>query len=153
MKARKSPKLATAQEPGLDISSLIDVSFLLLIYFLVATTLKPKEVDLGFRLPGEGVGEALLLPPIALSLESDGSVVVNPDGSAENLGAVDAGFRNLKLHQRLLDYKATADRAGQDARISLRAANEAASQDLVAVFNEINAVGIEDVALDGFTGF
>ncbi|QQL43946.1 biopolymer transporter ExbD [Sulfuriroseicoccus oceanibius] len=56
MRERKSPKLATAQEPGLDISSLIDVSFLLLIYFLVTTTLKPKEVDLGFRLPGEGGG-------------------------------------------------------------------------------------------------
>ncbi|QQL46440.1 hypothetical protein [Sulfuriroseicoccus oceanibius] len=85
-------------------------------------------------------------------MEADGSVVVNPEGSAENLGAAGADYRNHKLHQRLLDYKVTADRAGQDARISLRAANEAAGQDLMAVFNEINAVGIEDVALDGFAG-
>lgn len=31
---------------GLDISSLIDVSFLLLIYFLVTSTLDPREGDL-----------------------------------------------------------------------------------------------------------
>ena len=38
-------------EPVLDMSSLIDVSFLLLIYFLVTSTLDPKEADLGMKLP------------------------------------------------------------------------------------------------------
>jgi biopolymer transport protein ExbD len=35
----------------LDISSLIDVCFLLLIYFLVTSTIKPRETDLGMALP------------------------------------------------------------------------------------------------------
>jgi biopolymer transport protein ExbD len=38
-------------EPGLDISSLIDVCFLLLIYFLVTSTITPRESDLGMALP------------------------------------------------------------------------------------------------------
>ena len=33
-------------DPELDISSLVDVAFLLLIYFLVTSTLRPDETDL-----------------------------------------------------------------------------------------------------------
>ena len=33
--------------PELDISSLIDVCFLLLIYFIVTSTITPREQDLG----------------------------------------------------------------------------------------------------------
>ena len=40
-----------ASEPELDISSLIDVCFLLLIYFLVTSTITPREQDLGMSLP------------------------------------------------------------------------------------------------------
>ena len=38
-------------DPALDISSLIDVCFLLLIYFLVTSTITPRETDLGMALP------------------------------------------------------------------------------------------------------
>ncbi len=37
---------------ALDISSLVDVSFLLLIYFLVTSTLEPQEADLAMTMPG-----------------------------------------------------------------------------------------------------
>jgi len=144
---------ANDPEPGLDISSLIDVSFLLLIYFLVTTTLKPKEVDVGIRLPSAiSGGTPPELPPLSLALEEDGTVIAHPDQSAESLGRMDDKFRNLKLFQRLNDYKETADRAGQTARIMLRASNAAENQKLITVFNEISAVGIEDVTLDGFLG-
>ena len=38
-------------EPELNISSLIDICFLLLIYFLVTTTIKAKEQDVDMALP------------------------------------------------------------------------------------------------------
>ncbi len=38
-------------EPALDISSLIDVCFLLLIYFIVTSTMQPREQDLPMTLP------------------------------------------------------------------------------------------------------
>ncbi|MBG7607508.1 MAG: biopolymer transporter ExbD [Verrucomicrobia bacterium] len=41
-------------EPQLDISSLIDVCFLLLIYFLVTCTIQPREQDLLMALPTPG---------------------------------------------------------------------------------------------------
>ena len=40
------------KDPPMDISPLIDVAFLLLIYFLVTTTMLKQEADLGLALPG-----------------------------------------------------------------------------------------------------
>jgi hypothetical protein len=46
------PKIRSRRrcQPALDISSLIDVCFLLLIYFLVTSTITPRETDLGMAL-------------------------------------------------------------------------------------------------------
>ena len=52
MARHKRQQLEPEEEPALDISSLIDVCFLLLIYFLVTSTIKPRESDLGLQLPG-----------------------------------------------------------------------------------------------------
>lgn len=140
-------------EPGLDISSLIDVSFLLLIYFLVTTTLKKKEVDVGLRLPSSLAitSPPPELPPLVLSLEDDGSVIANPNQSPTDLGKP-VNNRLPLLKERLQEYKAAADRAKQVARITLRASNKVEHQKLVTVFNEIADVGISDVTLDGFMG-
>ena len=47
-----SDPFGNEEEPVLDISPLIDVAFLLLIYFLVTTTLQKSEADLSLVLPG-----------------------------------------------------------------------------------------------------
>lgn len=140
-------------EPGLDISSLIDVSFLLLIYFLVTTTLKKKEVDVGMRLPSsiQSSGPPPELPPLTLSLEEDGTVIANPNQSPTDLGKP-VNNRLPLLKERLQEYKSAADRAKQTARITLKASNNVEHQKLVTVFNEIADVGISDVTLDGFMG-
>lgn len=41
----------------LDVSSLIDVCFLLLIYFLVTSTILPPESDLGMKPPAQDCAE------------------------------------------------------------------------------------------------
>ena len=50
---RKSGNERRGEDPALDISSLIDVGFLLLIYFLVTSTLDPREGDLIATMPGK----------------------------------------------------------------------------------------------------
>lgn len=153
MSRKKKYRTEPAPEPGLDISSLIDVSFLLLIYFLVTTTLKKKEVDVGMRLPSsiQSEGPPPELPPLVLSLEEDGSVIANPNQSPVDLGKPVNNQLPL-LEERLREYKDAADRAGQIARITLKASNNVEHQKLVTVFNEIADVGISDVTLDGFMG-
>ena len=51
MARHKKFQVEQEPEPELDISSLIDVCFLLLIYFLVTSTITPRETDLGMSLP------------------------------------------------------------------------------------------------------
>ena len=41
------------EKVGLQIAPLIDVVFLLLIYFMVSSSLKRSEADLGLSLPGQ----------------------------------------------------------------------------------------------------
>ncbi|MDP6491596.1 MAG: biopolymer transporter ExbD, partial [Kiritimatiellia bacterium] len=44
--------LGTDNDPELEIASLIDMVFLLLIYFMVTASLVKSEGDLGIKLPG-----------------------------------------------------------------------------------------------------
>ena len=63
---------------GLQIAPLIDVVFLLLIYFMVSAQLKRPEADLGLSLPGE----------VTVTTQ-----VVMPD---EQIIVVDAGANSFK---------------------------------------------------------
>lgn len=63
---RDSPKNA--------IASMVDIAFLLLIFFLVATTIRPTEQDLSMKLPAPGESTAVMGDPVLVTLEQDGSV-------------------------------------------------------------------------------
>ncbi len=45
-------KTENIEEPEINIASLIDLVFLLLVYFMVAASLQRSEADLSIRLPG-----------------------------------------------------------------------------------------------------
>ncbi|MDG1242031.1 MAG: biopolymer transporter ExbD [Opitutae bacterium] len=64
---------------GVPIAPMIDVVFLLLIYFMVASTLEQQEADLSFQLPGTvEQTEPLDLPDEQIiEIRSDGQVLVN----------------------------------------------------------------------------
>ena len=67
-------------DPELDISSLVDVAFLLLIYFLVTSTLRPDETDLSIVLPSQVPNENPLdIDPIAIVIGPDGNVTYNEE--------------------------------------------------------------------------
>lgn len=139
-------------EPGLDISSLIDVSFQLLIYFLVTTTLQPKEVDVGLSLPSSAMAET---PPeqrpLTLKLNSDGSVIAQPNTNSESLGSAAADYKFPQLVSRLETYKQMAESTRQEPFIVIQAEDDADQQSLMNVFNAIAQVEIRNVTLSGFT--
>ena len=64
---------------GVPIAPMIDVVFLLLIYFMVSSTLEQQEADLSFQLPGTvEQTEPLDLPDEQIiEIRPDGQVVVN----------------------------------------------------------------------------
>ncbi len=139
------------EEPTLDISSLIDVSFLLLIYFLVTATLQPQEVDVGLSLP------SMMTPPssteerpLTLRLNDDGSVVADPAGTPQQLGTPTEDFEFPELSARLQTFKNLADQRNWNAMVVLMADDNANHQQLMSVFNAITGAGITDVTLSGF---
>jgi biopolymer transport protein ExbD len=64
---------------GVPIAPMIDVVFLLLIYFMVASTMEQQEADLSFQLPGTvEQTEPLDLPDEQIiEIRPDGQVIVN----------------------------------------------------------------------------
>lgn len=62
----------------LDMSSLIDVVFLLLIYFLVTASLIKKEADIGFMLPADVPPKEMREIPmeVNIQIQEDGTVEV-----------------------------------------------------------------------------
>ena len=68
-------------EPAMDVSPLIDVGFLLLIYFLVTTTLMKQEADLSMILPGvsSAQSEDVEIDQMMVKIEGDSSIFINDE--------------------------------------------------------------------------
>jgi biopolymer transport protein ExbD len=141
-KTRQEPD----SDPELDISSLIDVSFLLLIFFLVTSTLLKKESDLGLSLPGKGLGD----PEVALeiAIAADGRITV---GGEEMAGPAEAGepAPMKEIRDQLLEHKKRADLIGDTTLVSLRSSGEASTQRFIDVINALAYAGIDHIALAG----
>jgi biopolymer transport protein ExbD len=100
---RKQQACNGEESGALDISSLIEVSFLLLIYFLITSNLDPKEGNLN-----------LTMPPPGVTADPDAPVMPNPRIVVDAAGVVsmqdevldtDPEVRKLiHLEDRLLTY-------------------------------------------------
>lgn len=137
--------LATADEPRLDISSLIDVCFLLLIYFLVTTTIQPREMDLKMRLPVPGQPSPIVQSPMLIELREGGQVVVNPGDEAEVLeNNVDQRALPV-LKERLSMLRGLG--AQNTPQVLLKVDDEVEQQRYIDVINCLASAGIANIAL------
>lgn len=133
-------------EPGLDISSLIDVCFLLLIYFLVTTTIQPREQDLKMSLPAAAPSDSVPeLAPMFIKVDKGGSIFINTGPEQEQLDA-DVNNRNLPLLKERLDSYANAARAGgKQPMVQIWADSEAMQQRVVDVLNCLSSAKVQSV--------
>lgn len=137
--------LSQGVEPGLDISSLIDVAFLLLIYFIVTTTLTKSEADLGMVLPGVASEQSnsVKVDQMVIRVSADQGVFVN-----DELVDSDPNDHNLpNLTDRLDRYAASAKIAGSEAMVIVECANESPQQRFVDVLNACAKTGLKNVSL------
>jgi len=138
-------KLRTSaeREPSLDMSSMIDISFLLLVFFLITSTLDPKEADLGMSLPVPGIVPGLIQPIdyLPITIQPDGSVMVDA-----TILDTDLNRRELPLlYDKLKQYKDAADLLSSETLIIVRADDEVRGQRFVDVLNTLAKAGIKDV--------
>jgi biopolymer transport protein ExbD len=135
-------------EPGLDMSSMIDVSFLLLIYFLVTSTLDPKEADLGMTLPTTDSSSAseVEIDQMTIEVNAAGTIVVD-DKTLDD----DINSRTLPLlDDKLKQYKEAADLTGSQPVVVVAADDESVGQRFIDVLNALAKVEIRNVTITGF---
>lgn len=144
-KRRKIPK---EDEPGLDMSSLIDVSFLLLIYFLVTSTIDPKETDLGMKLPTtqSEPSQPVEMDQLSISITPEGQIMVN-----EDVYDTDPTDHSVPLLARKVgEYAQGAKMSGAQPIVVVAADDASKSQRFIDVLNALAKHGIENVTITGF---
>ena len=150
MKTTRFSGADTSDEPRLDMSPLIDLSFLLLVYFLATSTLLPKESDLAMTLPVDPRSNSI--PVVIDHME----IEIDPRGQIVLDGIViehDSQSRILpKLLDRLVTYRESANILRVEPVVVIAAADESKGQRFVDVLNTLAhpKVRIEKVTLKGF---
>lgn len=135
MRAIPMTPQARGDDPILDISSLIDVSFLLLVFFLVTSTLTEKEADLSLSIPGCCDGGQFAYEPMRIGIDRYGTISV--DGEPV---AIDSSNREApELRQQIQERQNLAQFTNSDLSIRIEAADDARHQRLIDVMNALAA--------------
>ena len=138
--------------PRFEISYLVDVAFLLLTFFLLTSTLIPKEADLNLRFGIPGT----ITPPQAAVVPEQCLVSLDAEGKVWCDGVmVDAndGGRDLEgLRLRLAEVEAANRMIAEGAAVivSIKADDGVKGQRFVDVMNCLAEFEIEKVKLEGF---
>lgn len=133
-------------DPELDISSLIDVCFLLLIYFLVTSTIVPREQDLGMSLPAANPStEQPKIEPMFIRVDAAGVIYTGVGAGQQQLDQ-DASVREVPLLDSQLDlYSAAARSAGSNPLVQVFVDPGATQQRVIDVLNALAGASITSV--------
>ena len=138
IKPRKKPPL----KPFIPMAPMIDVVFLLLIYFMVSASLHRQEADISFQLPGVvEQSEPLEMPDEqVVEISAQGQVVVN-DYAYDSPGAA----RFIELASMLKRYQEASNSTRTEARVTIAPDDSVTHQTIVKVMDACALAGIENV--------
>lgn len=130
------------EKTELQIAPLIDVVFLLLIYFMVSAQLKRTEADLDLALPGAvSVSTQMEIPDEQIiEVLATGEIVLNNKIYASQDKADLAG-----LEHTLLRYAQAAKVSKSKAVITIAADDDAVHERVIDVLNACAGAGIKNV--------
>jgi biopolymer transport protein ExbD len=138
-----------AEEPTLDMSSLIDVSFLLLIYFVATSTLQPAEADIQMTLPTTDQANSSKVPIDEARIQLTGTGIVKYNDDIVDSDPSQRELPGLKV--ALERYNAVAKSSGDKQPVVILSAEDSAkSQRFLDVLNTLAEVGLTNVTLSGF---
>lgn len=146
MARHKKNQAAEDDEPKLDISSLIDATFLLLCYFLVTTTIQPREQDLNMALPAANQeGPQMDIEPKLIRVDENGAIYVGA-GDAQLQMDTDVENHDVPmLAENLNSYANMAKAVNNKPVIQIYVDGGAKQQRVIDVLNAVAGAGIETV--------
>ncbi|MDI6775082.1 MAG: biopolymer transporter ExbD [Verrucomicrobiota bacterium] len=130
------------EDPGLNVASLIDMTFLLLVYFMATASLIKSEADLGIRLPGIVKQAVSVDMPDEQIIEIANTGVVFLNG--RQFGQTDSDDLS-DLSYTLERYRASSEASGNKALITVSTADESKHQRIIDVLDACAGAGIENV--------
>lgn len=134
-----------SENASLDISSLIDVTFLLLIYFLVTSAIQVRETDLGLRLAGTRSEGTPKIDSVFIRVDGSGLVSAGDAAHPQPLDA-DPDARDLPLLGQWLElYAAAARSAGNQPLVQVCAEDASQQQRVMDVLNTLARLDIQSV--------
>ena len=124
------------------ISAMIDCTFLLLIYFMVACSLHKQEADISFSLPGVAQqAEPIAMPDEQiLEIRADGSVVLN-DLELDSPQSIDLP----ELTKTLERFRETCVATKTEAMLTINADDVVKQQRVIDVLDACSAAKLENV--------
>lgn len=128
--------------PDLPVGPLIDMTFLLLVYFISTASLNRSEADLSIRLPGV-VKQAVTVDmpdEQVIEITETGTVLLN----GREFGRGDTAELS-DLMYTLQRYKAASAASGNKALITVWAHDEAKHQRVIDVLDACAGAGVENV--------
>lgn len=126
---------STQDSPTLELTPIIDMVFLLLIFFLVTTTFQQTEREMQIALP-----EAISAGPISMSLAE---LVIN----VERDGSIIVSGRTISTDDlRVLITEAVASNPNQ--KVTVRGDRETPYANIVTVLDICKGAGIQEPYLD-----
>lgn len=138
--------LIEADDPELSVAALIDMVFLLLIYFMVTASLVKSEGDLGIKLPG------IVQQAVAVDMPDEQIIEVRANNQVI-LNGREFGSHDTQQLPNLVDtlkrYRLSSDAAGNKPLITIAADDAAKHQRIIDVMNACAAAGIENVTFGG----
>lgn len=130
------------EKPQIPIAPLIDAVFLLLIYFMVTSSLERQEADISFELPGTvEQDEPLELPDEqVIEIRADGQVIVNeyPYDSPDAERLLELQAMLTRLQEASVANKTTT-------QVTIAPAPKARHAVIIRVMDAVSAAGITGV--------
>ncbi|MFO1062384.1 MAG: biopolymer transporter ExbD [Pirellulales bacterium] len=120
--------------PSVNLTSMIDVVFLLIIFFMVATNFTETQQQIGIKLAGAGQLNPMATPPSArvVSIAKDGKLYL--DGAAVTNEDLTSRLKGMRVQYPSLSVLIESDGASMFDRVA-------------AAMGAVNRAGVSDLSI------
>ena len=145
-----SAKNILNEEDDVDLTPMIDVTFLLLIYFMVTTKLKQPEAELSIQLPSKPQSSDITpMDMLNVKIGDQGEVYLNGSEIEDGLDfEMPDLVSNLKVQKGMRDQLITSGaktKAEAELKVQIESSGIAEHQSAISVLNACSEAGVEKV--------